>query len=316
MERHREISRGSGERGVVQRAADFAADAGFATDFVGYTKVDVLTQLGALEELGDGTFLAKLRESPFYPAGGGQVTDQGWIERDDSSGVRAELVDAYRFDADQVLLFRGEGFSAGDRVRAVVPWSVRFPTMANHTATHLLQAALREVLGDHVTQAGSAVRPDKLRFDFTHTAQLTHEEREAIEERINRAIFANVPVQTFETTLDEARNARRDGAVRREVRRRRAGGRHRRHVDRAVRRHARPHDGRDRLLRDPLGRVGRRRREADRGGHVGRGMGFAQRTGRRGRGAARGAGGGSAGAQAQAAGGDGEQPIPSRMSVR
>ena len=83
-------------------------------------KVDVLTQLGAFEDLGDGTFLAKLRESPFYPAGGGQVTDQGWIERDDDASVRAELVDAYRFDGDQALLFRGSGFSAGDRVRAVV----------------------------------------------------------------------------------------------------------------------------------------------------------------------------------------------------
>ena len=205
MERHKEISRGTGERGLAQRAADFARDAGFASEFVGYTKVDVLTQLGALEELGDGTFLAKLRETPFYPAGGGQVTDHGWIERDDDASVRAELVDAFRFDGDQALLFRGDGFSAGDRVRAVVPWSVRFPTMANHTATHLLQAALREVLGDHVKQAGSAVRPDKLRFDFTHTSQLTRDEREAIEERVNRAVFANLPVHTFETTLDEAR---------------------------------------------------------------------------------------------------------------
>ncbi len=148
MERHREISRGTGEKGLGQRAADFAQSAGFATEFVGYTKVDVLTQLGAVEDIGDGTFLAKLRESPFYPAGGGQVTDHGWIERDDDAAVRAELVDAYRFDADQVLVFRGQGFAAGDRVRAVVPWTVRFPTMANHTATHLLQAALREVLGD------------------------------------------------------------------------------------------------------------------------------------------------------------------------
>ena len=205
MERHREISRGTGEKGLGQRAADFAQEAGFASEFVGYTKVDVLTQLGALEDLGDGTFLAKLRESPFYPAGGGQVTDQGWIERDDDPATRADLVDAYRFDGDQALLFRGEGFSVGDRVRAVVPWSVRFPTMANHTATHLLQAALREVLGEHVTQAGSAVRPDKLRFDFTHTAQLTAEEREAIEQRVNRAVFANASVHTFETTLDEAR---------------------------------------------------------------------------------------------------------------
>jgi alanyl-tRNA synthetase len=205
MERHKEISRGSGERGLAQRAADFARDAGFTSEFVGYAKLDVLTQIGALEELGDGTFLAKLRETPFYPAGGGQVTDQGWIERDDESGTRAELVDAHRFDSDQALVFRGEGFVAGDRVRAVVPWSVRFPTMANHTATHLLHAALRELLGDHVAQAGSAVRPDKLRFDFTHPSQLSQDDRAAIEERVNRAVFANLPVHTFETTLDEAR---------------------------------------------------------------------------------------------------------------
>ena len=113
MERHREISRGTGERGLAQRAADFAREAGFASEFVGYAKVDVLTQIGALEELGDGTFLAKLRESPFYPAGGGQVTDHGWIERDDDAAVRAELVDAYRFDDDQVLLFRGDGLRGG-----------------------------------------------------------------------------------------------------------------------------------------------------------------------------------------------------------
>jgi len=204
MSEHREISRAGGESGT-QRAADFARAADFTTEFVGYTKTDVLTQLGALEELGDGTMLAKLRESPFYPAGGGQVTDQGWIERDGEPEVRAELVEAYRFDGDQALLLRGEGFAAGDRIRAVVPWAIRFPTMANHTATHLLQAALRERLGDHVRQAGSAVRPDKLRFDFTHPAQLSAEDREAIEQRVNEEIFRNHPVHTFETTLDEAR---------------------------------------------------------------------------------------------------------------
>jgi alanyl-tRNA synthetase len=202
---HREISRAGAGGGELQRAIDFSTRADFRTEFVGYEKTDVLTQIGALEEVGDGLFLAKLRESPFYPAGGGQVADAGWIERDDGSGVRAELREAYRLEDDQVLLFEGEGFSAGDRVRAVVPWAVRFPTMANHTATHLLHKALQDVLGDHVRQAGSAVRPDKLRFDFTHPQQLTEEERERIEHLVNEKVFENLPVHTFVTPIEEAR---------------------------------------------------------------------------------------------------------------
>jgi alanyl-tRNA synthetase len=204
MAKHREISRAGGET-EVQRAAEFARGAGFKTDFVGDRKTEVLTQLGALEDLGDGLFLAKLRESPFYPAGGGQVTDQGVVELDDGSGTRAELVAAYRFDDDQALLLRGEGFDEGARVKASVPWSVRFPTMANHTATHLLHRALRDVLGEHVKQAGSAVRPDKLRFDFTHPQALTGEERERVERIVNEKVFENLPVHVFETPIDEAR---------------------------------------------------------------------------------------------------------------
>jgi alanyl-tRNA synthetase len=204
MADHREISRAGGD-GNLQRAADFARTTDFTTTFVGYDRTDAITQIGALEDLGDGTLLVKLRESPFYPAGGGQVTDQGWIERDDDPSVRAEIVEAYRFDGDQALLVRGAGLEAGDVVKAIVPWSVRFPTMANHTATHLLHEALRQVLGEHVKQAGSAVRPDKLRFDFSHGAQLSAEERERVERIVNERIFENHPVHTFETTQDEAR---------------------------------------------------------------------------------------------------------------
>jgi alanyl-tRNA synthetase len=203
MEGHREISRAGGGKGEIQRAAEFAAGAGFKTDFVGWEKTEVRTQIGAIEELEDGLFLAKLYESPFYPEGGGQVTDAGELEKED--GTRAVLRAAYRLEDDQALVFEGSGFAAGDRVRAIVPWRVRFPTTANHTATHLLHAALREVLGDHVHQAGSAVRPDKLRFDFTHPQALAAQERAAIEQRVNEAVFENHPVRTFIVPIEEAR---------------------------------------------------------------------------------------------------------------
>jgi len=204
MEGHREVSRAGGEKSDLQRAADFAQSAGFRSEFVGYEKTDVLTELAATDELGDGTFLAKLRESPFYPDGGEQVSDAGELVNE-RSGAVAVLRAAYRLGDDQALVFEGAGFAAGDRVRAVVPWSVRFPTMANHTATHLLHAALREVLGDHVKQAGSAVRPDKLRFDFSHTQPLSADERERVERIVNEKVFEAIPVRTFVTPIAEAR---------------------------------------------------------------------------------------------------------------
>jgi alanyl-tRNA synthetase len=175
------------------------------TEFVGYEKTDVLTAVMALEELDEGLFQAKLFESPFYPEGGGQISDQGYIEKADGS-ARAALVEAKRLGEDQVLTFRGADFAVGDRVNAVVPWAVRFPTMANHTGTHLLHRALQIVLGDHVRQAGSAVRPDKLRFDFSHPHALTPEEREQVEEIVNERIFENLPVRAFLTPIEEARN--------------------------------------------------------------------------------------------------------------
>jgi alanyl-tRNA synthetase len=197
------------QRKRSQREASFDVDVRInpsapRSEFVGHEKTDVLTAIVGYEDLGDGMFQAKLEASPFYPEGGGQVSDTGYIE-DEASGARAELVKAVRLDDDQVVTFRGEGFGLGSRVRAAVPWSVRFPTMTNHTATHLLHKALQEELGDHVRQAGSAVRPDKLRFDFTHPQALTPEEREAVERRVNEVVFRNLPVRAYVTPLEEAR---------------------------------------------------------------------------------------------------------------
>jgi len=198
MEQHREISRrGGGSQSQVRFPG------ATRTEFVGYERTDVLTTITAFADVGGGLFQVKLEESPFYPAGGGQVADAGFLEKED--GARAELVEALRLENDQELVLEGSGFAQGDRVRAVVPWGVRYPTMANHTATHLLHKALQEVLGDHVRQAGSAVRPDKLRFDFTHPQALSPEEIERVTQIVNERVFANHPVRIYETTQEEAR---------------------------------------------------------------------------------------------------------------
>ena len=197
MGEHRQISRSTEARAV----GDIGGPSG---DFVGYEKLDVLTAISAYKQLDERTFQAKLFESPFYAEGGGQVTDQGFIEHEDT-GARAVLRAADRLGDDQVLTFEGEGFAEGARVRAVVDWGTRFPTMANHTATHLLHKALQDVLGDHVRQAGSAVRPDKLRFDFTHGQALGADERKRVEQIVNEKVFENLPVHAFVTPIDEAK---------------------------------------------------------------------------------------------------------------
>src|SRR5918994_990528 len=177
MAEHREISRVGGAFDLSTTLLEAPR-----SEFVGYERTDVLTAILAYEDRGDGTFDAKLEQSPFYAEGGGQVSDAGFIE-DEETGGRAELARATRIGDDQVLTFQGKGFGEGARVRAVVPRAVRYATMANHTGTHLLHKALHEVLGEHAKQAGSAVRPDKLRFDFTHGQALTADERERVERR-------------------------------------------------------------------------------------------------------------------------------------
>ena len=202
-----EFSRRMAEHRVVSKSTEarqVADIGGPPTTFVGYEKTDVLTAISAVKPIDDRTFQAKLHDSPFYAEGGGQVTDQGYIEQEET-GARAILRAADRIGDDQILTFEGDGFAEGDRVRAVVDWHARFPTMANHTATHLLHKALQDVLGDHVRQAGSAVRPDKLRFDFTHAQALSTDERKEVERRVNEKVFENLAVHAFVTPIDEAK---------------------------------------------------------------------------------------------------------------
>ncbi len=173
MDEQRDRARASAGRTVAgeelrERALALADEAGFATDFVGYETTDSETTIGAVE--GDnGRVLVKLVESPFYATGGGQVADSGYVECADGD-CRARVDDVLRLGDDQVVAVVPERgtLEVGERVHAHVDRAARHATECNHTATHLLHAALRERLGNHVRQAGSYVGPDKLRFDFTH----------------------------------------------------------------------------------------------------------------------------------------------------
>ena len=178
------------------RVLDFAASAP-ESEFVGYEYLRSETGIGSLEP-SEGVALAKLEQSPFYAEGGGQVADSGRVFWD---GGEVEVTDVIRVGDDQVLELKpaGEGEvawpPAGATVEAVVDRESRFRTMRNHTATHLLHAALRERLGSHVHQAGSSVRPDKLRFDFSHGEAMTPEDIAWVEDRVNGWIKDGDPVR-------------------------------------------------------------------------------------------------------------------------
>ncbi|MGI8661234.1 MAG: alanine--tRNA ligase [Thermoleophilaceae bacterium] len=196
-------SRSTAKDAATERIARFARDAGFETRFVGYEATQAETVVRALERE-NGTLLVKLEDIPFYPAGGGQVADAGTVVTD--SG-RARVSDVVRLGSDQALALEpldGE-IAVGERVLAEVDRQARLATMRNHTATHLLHAALRERLGDHVRQAGSHVGPAKLRFDFTHGQRLSDAELVEVERRVNEWIASGRPVRALEMALDEAR---------------------------------------------------------------------------------------------------------------
>jgi alanyl-tRNA synthetase len=214
MERARGVSRrgSSRTRARAEAGADvhlehedvirFARQSGFRTRFVGYETTEAETVLRVAERA-NGWVLAKLEESPFYPEGGGQVSDSGVVE---TASGRGRVVDVYRLGDDQAIALEpveGE-LGEGEQVTAKVERPTRLATMRNHTATHLLHAALRERLGTHVRQAGSYVGPDKLRFDFTHGERLSDDDLAFVESAVSEWIASNRPVRAIETTKDEA----------------------------------------------------------------------------------------------------------------
>ena len=150
-----------------------------------------------------------LDHTPFYAESGGQVGDRGWFYSDDHNTVVAEVTGCYYpvqgVRAHQILA--KQPIRLGQKVDAVVDTAIRESTMRNHTATHLLQAGLREVLGKHVKQAGSLVAPNHLRFDFSHFTGVAEEELQDIEDLINKEVLRNERVEVIENVpIDVAIN--------------------------------------------------------------------------------------------------------------
>jgi alanyl-tRNA synthetase len=165
----------------------------------------VIVNKEAVESATQGTEVeVVLDQTPFYAESGGQVGDKGYLVW---NGGRVEVQDTRR-PVGGIIVHRGvviEGtLKKGSEVEAIVPGSVRWETMRNHTATHLVHKALRDVLGTHVHQAGSVVEPSRLRFDFHHSGQVSDEEITRIERIVNEQIRADYPVVTQETDYQTA----------------------------------------------------------------------------------------------------------------
>jgi len=213
MEQQRERARAASQFKMVEGGP---VDEGLSTEFVGYDRVEAqgevlaiyrASDLSAVSELDageEGTLV--LNRTPFYAESGGQVGDRGAVL---GEGAEFEVRDTLKRGAAHahVGTVKQGTLRVGDSVTARVDASCRRDTAYNHSATHLLHAALRTVLGDHVTQKGSLVDADRLRFDFSHFEPVIPEQLDEIERLVNAQIRANHPVEANTMALDDAKAA-------------------------------------------------------------------------------------------------------------
>jgi len=214
--RARAAWKGSGDTAIQEIYGRIAAD--LQTTFRGYEALELEAKIAAIlrggeavseAEAGDEVELV-FEETPFYAESGGQVGDRGWIR---TTTGEVEIEDVQK-PVDGLFVHRGKvrrgRVAVDDEAKLVVDRESRQATVRNHSGTHLLHAALREVLGPQAMQKGSLVGPDRLRFDFTHDAPLSESELEAIEDRVNEWIEANEAGTTREMDYKSAIEA---GAV-------------------------------------------------------------------------------------------------------
>lgn len=184
----------------------------FTTKFVGYTELECNTKILAMVKDGNAVDICEegdrvtvlLETTPFYAESGGQVGDKGVIE---SNGNVMDVLDTQKLTGGQFVCHcevTSGGFTTGETVTAKVNKKLRAATARNHTAAHLLQAAMRNILGEHVHQAGQLVSPERMRFDFSHFNAVTSEELFKIENAVNDAILSAIELDIKEMPIEEA----------------------------------------------------------------------------------------------------------------
>lgn len=184
----------------------------FTTKFVGYTELECNTKILAMVKDGNAVDICEegdrvtvlLETTPFYAESGGQVGDKGVIE---SNGNAMDVLDTQKLTGGQFVCHcevMSGGFTTGETVTAKVDKKLRAATARNHTAAHLLQAAMRNILGEHVHQAGQLVSPERMRFDFSHFNAVTSEELFKIENAVNDAILSAIELDIKEMPIEEA----------------------------------------------------------------------------------------------------------------
>jgi alanyl-tRNA synthetase len=214
MEGQRERARGAQRFVDAGAAPQVVAGGGVATRFVGDRVIEWESEVLALIAGGQetrgpvraGTEVDVVTaETPFYAESGGQVGDRGWLET--AAGARVEVADTQKI-APGVVGHRGVvragALSVGERVRMRIDADRREASRLNHSATHLMHAALRRHLGTHVKQAGSLVSPERLRFDFNHHKPVGPDELRAVEDEVNAQVRANADVVAEEMSYDQA----------------------------------------------------------------------------------------------------------------
>ncbi|WP_421616821.1 alanine--tRNA ligase [Brevibacillus sp. TJ4] len=214
MEEQRERARAARQDvDSMQTQGGPLSDLTVTSQFVGYTelvasgKVEAIIWNNELTEAAEEgqTVQVILDRTPFYAESGGQINDEGYLTSD---LVKARVTDVQKGPKGQnvhTVVVEAGTLRKGDEIRAEVNRDARLAITKNHTATHLLHQALKDVLGSHVNQAGSLVAPERLRFDFTHISSISPEELERIEAIVNEKVWANLAVDIFNKSLAEAK---------------------------------------------------------------------------------------------------------------